>query len=84
MKLLSLLVIVFIVGGLIATPWASDAPPAPSVAPAIAQTEPPTSASAPAARRAEPRVARELGDMERDSLLGLTLLLSLQRSAQGR
>ena len=82
MKTLSISLIIAVAVGLFASRGETRAQPAPQVA-ATVETSPPAHAdSAPV--RPSRRLARRLDDREKDSLVGLTLLLAPRRSAHSR
>jgi hypothetical protein len=82
MKTLSISLIIAVVAGLFVSQRETTAQPAPQVAAAVATFRPAPPDSAPV--RPSPRLARRLDDREKDSLVGLTLLLALRRGAHSR
>ena len=82
MKILSIGLTVAVVAGLFVSTGESKAPPASQVAVTVRNSDLAPGDSAP--RRPSPRVARQLDDSEKDSLLGLALLVSLKRGAHSR
>jgi len=82
MKTLSISVIVAIAAGLVASRGESKAPPEPQIVAVVKSSDPAPAESMRA--RTSPRLARRLEDREKDSLVGLTLLLALQRGAHSR
>ena len=77
MKILGIGSILAIAASLFVSTGRSEAPPAPHVAAAVMN---PRSAPVPASRPS-PRVARSLDDQDKDSVLGIVLLLALKRGA---
>ena len=91
MRILSLGLSLVIVASAFVSTGGTEAPPAPRVAAVAVHPHPavvaPSDASANASRTdgaapPSPRLARSLDDRERDSLLGVLLLIALKRSAQ--
>ena len=82
MKTLSISVIIAIAAGLFASRGESKAPPEPQIVAVVESSDPAPAESMRA--RTSPRLARRLEDREKDSLVGLTLLLALQRGAHSR
>ncbi len=85
MRLLSIVLILAVAAaGLFASPVESDVPPTPHLATAVAKPAPAVVEPATAPSRPSPRIARKLDDREKDSVLGLMLLVTLKRGAQAR
>ena len=82
MKILSMSLIVALAAGLFASLGESRAQPSPQVVVAVENSHPGPVDGVPA--RALPRVARPLDERQKDSLVGLTLLLALRRGAHSR
>jgi len=81
MKTLGISVIIAIAAGLFASRGESKAPE-PQIVAVVESSDPAPAGSMRA--RTSPRLARRLEDREKDSLVGLTLLLALQRGAHSR
>ena len=82
MKTLSISLIVALAAGLFASQGETRAQPVLQAAAAVETSRPAPGDPTPA--RALPRVARPLDDRQKDSLVGLTLLLALRRGPHPR
>ena len=82
MKTLSISLIIAVAAGLFASQGETKAQPAPQIAATVETARPAPADSAPV--RPSPRLARRLDEREKDSLVGLTLLLALRRNAHAR
>ena len=84
MRILSLGLSLVIVASAFVSTGGTEAPPAARIAAVVVQPHPAVVAPSrtDAAAPPSPRLARSLDDRERDSLLGVLLLIALKRSAQ--
>jgi len=84
MKTLSVGLILAISGGLAMCAGQAKAPPSPQTRAAGAKLAPVAVDPAVVSSRASRRVARSLDDSDRNSVLGVVLLMTLQRDAKAR
>jgi len=84
MRLFSIVLILAVAAGLFTSPVESDVPLTPHLATAVVKSAPAGVEPATASSRPSPRIARKLDDREKDSVLGLMLLVTLKRGAQAR
>jgi len=84
MKTLSVGLLLAIAGGLSMSPGQAGAPPPPQISVAGANPEPVAVDAAVASPRPSRRVARRAHDSDRDSVLGIVLLVTLQQGVHVR
>ena len=84
MKTLSVGLLLAITGGLSMFPGQSEAPPSPQISAAEANPGPVAVDAAVASLRPSHRMARRLDDGDRDSVLGIVLLITLQQGVHAR
>jgi hypothetical protein len=84
MKALSVSLLLAIAGGLSMSPAQSAAPPSPQIGAAGENPEPVALDPAVVSPRPSRRVARRLDDRDRDSVLGIVLLGTLQHGVHAR
>ena len=84
MKTLSVGLLLAITGGLSMFPGQPEAPPSPQISAAEANPDPVAVDPAAASPRPSRRVARRLDASDRDSVLGIVLLITLQQGVHAR